>query len=217
MKGLILKDLLTLKNQMRNIMIIIIGFIILSIIMENYFYIAFIIPFYIVMLVISTFSYDELNNANTYIVALPYNRKAIVKARYLLSLMSIITALLIGAILSFVTPLLNPNMDFMSTFASSVATIIGVILVISLLMPCFYKFGVQKGRVILFIAIMAVSFLIGIILSLFENSTLKIAEFFSALENTNYVILIAGAILIILLILYISYLFSCKIFKNKEF
>lgn len=217
MKGLILKDLLTLKNQMRNIMIIIIGFIILSIMMENYFYIAFIIPFYIVMLVISTFSYDELNNANTYIVALPYNRKTIVKARYYLSLMSIITSLLIGAILSLVTPLLNPDMDFMSTFASSVATIIGVILVISLLMPCFYKFGVQKGRVILFIAIMAVSLLIGVILSLFENSTLKIAEFFSALENTNYVILIAGTILIILLILYISYLFSCKIFKNKEF
>lgn len=217
MKGLILKDLLTLKNQMRNIMIIIIGFIILSIMMENYFYIAFIIPFYIVMLVISTFSYDELNNANTYIVALPYNRKTIVKARYYLSLMSIITSLLIGAILSLVTPLLNPDMDFMSTFASSVATIIGVILVISLLMPCFYKFGVQKGRVILFIAIMAVSLLIGVILSLFENSTLKIAEFFSALENTNYVILITGAILIILLILYISYLFSCKIFKNKEF
>lgn len=217
MKGLILKDLLTLKNQMRNIMIIIIGFIILSIMMENYFYISFIIPFYIVMLVISTFSYDELNNANTYIVALPYNRKTIVKARYYLSLMSIITSLLIGAILSLVTPLLNPDMDFMSTFASSVATIIGVILVISLLMPCFYKFGVQKGRVILFIAIMAVSLLIGVILSLFENSTLKIAEFFSALENTNYVILIAGAILIILLILYISYLFSCKIFKNKEF
>lgn len=217
MKGLILKDLLTLKNQMRNIMIILIGFIILSIMMENYFYIAFIIPFYIVMLVISTFSYDELNNANTYIVALPYNRKTIVKARYYLSLMSIITSLLIGAILSLVTPLLNPDMDFMSTFASSVATIIGVILVISLLMPCFYKFGVQKGRVILFIAIMAVSLLIGVILSLFENSTLKIAEFFSALENTNYVILIAGAILIILLILYISYLFSCKIFKNKEF
>lgn len=217
MKGLILKDLLTLKNQMRNVMIIIIGFIILSIMMENYFYISFIIPFYIVMLVISTFSYDELNNANTYIVALPYNRKTIVKARYYLSLISIITALLIGAILSFVTPMLNPNMDFMSTFASSIATIIGVIFVISLLMPCFYKFGVQKGRVILFIAIMAVSLLIGVILSLFENSNLKIAEFFSTLENINYVILVVGAIFIILLILYISYLFSCKIFKNKEF
>ncbi len=217
MKGLILKDLLTLKNQMRNIMIIIIGFIILSIMMENYFYISFIIPFYIVMLVISTFSYDELNNANTYIVALPYNRKTIVKARYYLSLMSIITALLIGAILSFVTPLLNPDMDFMSTFASCVAAVIGVIFVISLLMPCFYKFGVQKGRVILFIAIMAVSSLIGVILSLFENSNLKIAEFFSTLENINYIILVVGAILIILLILYISYLFSCKIFKNKEF
>lgn len=217
MKGLILKDLLTLKNQMRNVMIIIIGFIILSITMENYFYISFIIPFYIVILVISTFSYDELNNANVYIVALPYKRKTIVKARYLLSLISMITALLIGTILSLLISLLNTNMNFMSTFASCTAAIIGVILVISLLMPCFYKFGVQKGRVILFITIMAVSLLIGVIFSLFENSNLKMIKFFSTLENINYIILIAIAIILILLTLYISYLFSCKIFKNKEF
>ena len=154
MKGLILKDLLILKNQMRNILIVILGFILLSIWMENYFYIAFIIPFYIIMLVISTFSYDDLNNSNTYIVALPYDRKTIVKARYVLSLISIITAFLIGLILSLVIPMFNSDMDFMSTFASCAATILSVILVIALLMPFFYKFGVQKGRMILFIAIM---------------------------------------------------------------
>ena len=139
MKGLILKDLLILKNQMRNILIVILGFIILSLIMKNYFYIAFIIPFYIVMFVISTFSYDELNNSNTYIVALPYDRKTIVKSRYLLSLISIITAFLIGLILSLIIPMFNSNMDFMSTFASTSASIIEVILVIALLMPFFYK------------------------------------------------------------------------------
>ena len=217
MKGLILKDLLILKNQMRNILIVILGFIILSIWMENYFYIAFIIPFYIIMLVISTFSYDDLNNSNTYIVALPYDRKTIVKARYVLSLISIITAFLIGLILSLVIPMFNSDMDFMSTFASCTATILSVILVIALLMPFFYKFGVQKGRMILFIAIMGISLLIGIILSLFENSNLKIAQFFSNLQQMNYIMLIAIAIIIMLLILYISYVFSCKIYKNKEF
>ncbi len=217
MKGLILKDLLILKNQMRNILIVILGFILLSIWMENYFYIAFIIPFYIIMLVISTFSYDDLNNSNTYIVALPYDRKTIVKARYVLSLISIITAFLIGLILSLVIPMFNSDMDFMSTFASCAATILSVILVIALLMPFFYKFGVQKGRMILFIAIMGISLLIGIILSLFENSNLKIAQFFSNLQQMNYIMLIAIAIIIMLLILYISYVFSCKIYKNKEF
>lgn len=217
MKGLILKDLLILKNQMRNILIIIFGFILLSLWMENYFYIAFIIPFYIVMFVISTFSYDELNNSNTYIVALPYDRKTIVKSRYLLSLISIITAFLIGLILSLIIPMFNSNMDFMSTFASTAASIIGVILVIALLMPFFYKFGVQKGRIVLFIAIMGISLLIGIVISLFENSNLKIAEFFSNLQQMNYIMLIAIAIIIMLLILYISYVFSCKIYKNKEF
>ena len=36
MKGLILKDLLILKNQMRSVLIIILGFILLSLWMENF-------------------------------------------------------------------------------------------------------------------------------------------------------------------------------------
>lgn len=217
MKGLILKDLLILKNQMRNVLIIILGFIILSIFTENYFYISFIIPFYIVMQVISAFSYDDLNNSNTYIVALPYTRKTIVKARYVLGLISIIEAFIASLFLSLIIPIFNPNMDFITTFISTTAAIIAVILIISLIIPFFYKFGVQKGRIVLFISIMGISLLIGVILSLFENTNLKIAKLFSSLENINYIILIIIAIIIILLILYISYLFSCKIFKNKEF
>ena len=217
MKGLILKDLLILKNQMRNILIIIIGFILLSIWMENYFYIAFVIPFYIIMLVISTFSYDELNNSNTYLVALPSSRKTIVKARYILSVLSIITASLIGLALSLIIPIFNSNMDFVSTFASTTASILGVIFVIALLMPFFYKFGVQKGRVMLFIAIMGISLLIGIIISLFEKANQNISAFFNNLENINFVILILIVIAIMTIILYISYLISCKIYKNKEF
>ena len=217
MKGLILKDLLILKNQMRSVLIIILGFILLSLWMENYFYIAFIILFYIVMLVISTFSYDDLNNSNTYIVALPYSRKTIVKSRYILSVISIITSLLIGLVLSLIIPIFNSEMDFASTFASTAATILGVIFVIALLMPFFYKFGVQKGRIMLFIAIMGISILIGIIISLFENANLNIASFFNSLENMNFIILILIAIAIMTIILYISYLASCKIFKNKEF
>ena len=196
MKGLILKDLLILKNQMRSVLIIILGFILLSLWMENYFYIAFIIPFYIVMLVISTFSYDDLNNSNTYIVALPYSRKTIVKSRYILSVISIITSLLIGLVLSLIIPIFNSEMDFASTFASTAATILGVIFVIALLMPFIF---------------------IGIIISLFENANLNIASFFNSLENMNFIILILIAIAIMTIILYISYLASCKIFKNKEF
>ena len=169
------------------------------------------------MQVISAFSYDDLNNSNTYIVALPYTRKTIVKARYVLGLISIIEAFIASLFLSLIIPIFNPNMDFITTFISTTAAIIAVILIISLIIPFFYKFGVQKGRIILFISIMGISLLIGVILSLFENTNLKIAKLFSSLENINYIILIIIAIIIILLILYISYLFSYKIFKNKEF
>ena len=216
-KGLIKKDLYNLSSYKMSLLIVIIFCGIAIIGTGNINFGPILICTIMGMISLSTFSYDELNNSNTYIVALPYDRKTIVKSRYLLSLISIITAFLIGLILSLIIPMFNSNMDFMSTFASTSASIIEVILVIALLMPFFYKFGVQKGRIVLFIAIMGISLLIGIVISLFENSNLKIAEFFSNLQQMNYIMLIAIAIIIMLLILYISYVFSCKIYKNKEF
>ena len=202
MKGLILKDLLILKNLMRNILFAMLAFVLLSVMMKNYYYAGFIIPFYIVMLIISVFSYDELNNSNGYIITLPFSRKTIVKARYILSLINIGIALLIGLLLSLIIPLL---------------TVGGVIIVISLLIPFFYKFGVQKGRMMLFIVIIGLSLVIGTVFALFENAKLPIANFINNIASLHYLIIIVGIILLILFVLYISYRISCKVYQKKEF
>ena len=217
MKGLILKDLLILKNLMRNILFAMLAFVLLSVMMKNYYYAGFIIPFYIVMLIISVFSYDELNNSNGYIITLPFSRKTIVKARYILSLINIGIALLIGLLLSLIIPLLNSDITFMSIFLSMCATVGGVIIVISLLIPFFYKFGVQKGRMMLFIVIIGLSLVIGTVFALFENAKLPIANFINNIASLHYPIIIVGIILLILFVLYISYRISCKVYQKKEF
>lgn len=217
MKGLILKDLLILKNLMRNILFAMLAFVLLSVMMKNYYYAGFIIPFYIVMLIISVFSYDELNNSNGNIITLPFSRKTIVKARYILSLINIGIALLIGLLLSLIIPLLNSDITFMSIFLSMCATVGGVIIVISLLIPFFYKFGVQKGRMMLFIVIIGLSLVIGTVFALFENAKLPIANFINNIASLHYLIIIVGIILLILFVLYISYRISCKVYQKKEF
>ena len=217
MKGLILKYLLILKNLMRNILFAMLAFVLLSVMMKNYYYAGFIIPFYIVMLIISVFSYDELNNSNGYIITLPFSRKTIVKARYILSLINIGIALLIGLLLSLIIPLLNSDITFMSIFLSMCATVGGVIIVISLLIPFFYKFGVQKGRMMLFIVIIGLSLVIGTVFALFENAKLPIANFINNIASLHYLIIIVGIILLILFVLYISYRISCKVYQKKEF
>ena len=217
MKGLILKDLLILKNLMRNILFAMLAFVLLSVMMKNYYYAGFIIPFYIVMLIISVFSNDELNNSNGYIITLPFSRKTIVKARYILSLINIGIALLIGLLLSLIIPLLNSDITFMSIFLSMCATVGGVIIVISLLIPFFYKFGVQKGRMMLFIVIIGLSLVIGTVFALFENAKLPIANFINNIASLHYLIIIVGIILLILFVLYISYRISCKVYQKKEF
>lgn len=217
MKGLILKDLLILKNLMRNILFAMLAFVLLSVMMKNYYYAGFIIPFYIVMLIISVFSYDELNNSNGYIITLPFSRKTIVKARYISSLINIGIALLIGLLLSLIIPLLNSDITFMSIFLSMCATVGGVIIVISLLIPFFYKFGVQKGRMMLFIVIIGLSLVIGTVFALFENAKLPIANFINNIASLHYLIIIVGIILLILFVLYISYRISCKVYQKKEF
>ena len=61
MKGLIVKDLCVLKNQMKTLLLVLAFFVIFSIINEDASFILFLVPFYMIMILITTFNYDEFN------------------------------------------------------------------------------------------------------------------------------------------------------------
>ncbi|MEI3392941.1 MAG: ABC-2 transporter permease [Clostridia bacterium] len=210
MLGLIKKDFLIIKANLKSMVITFIVYLMLA--FQGTFDVTFIIPIIGIMLFISTFSYDDFNNWNSYAVTLPDGRRNVVRAKYIASIILTVVlgiiALAIGIGISYIkTNAINLN----EIISSLMGTALSSITIISLLYPIVFKFGATNGKIILF----AVVFGIGGIVALVSNfiDMTSVINMINGLDNYS---LIAIPIISVIL-LGISYLISNKIYQNKEF
>ena len=217
MKGLIIKDLCVLKNQMKTLLLVLAFFIIFSIINEDATFILFLVPFYMIMILITTFNYDEFNKWDSYCNSLPLSRKEIVKSKYILFNATSLIALILGILASFIIPSFIENTTFESLFASIIGVAFGICLVISLLIPFYYKFGSSKGRIMLFLCMVILALLIGAITSLDIFNNKELMNIINSLNNLNLGMFTLLLIILTVIIMSISYYISVRIYKNKEF
>lgn len=216
MKGLIIKDLCVLKNQMKTLLLVLAFFIIFSIINEDATFILFLVPFYMIMILITTFSYDEFNKWECYCNSLPLSRKEIVKAKYLLFNATSLIVLVLGILASIIVPNFIENTTFESIYASIIGVAFGICLVISLLIPFYYKFGSQKGRIMLFLTITILALIIGIITSLDIFNNVELMNIINSLNNLSLGMFTLLLIIVTVIIMTISYYISVRIYNNKE-
>ena len=210
MLGLIKKDFLLIKANLKSMVIIFIVYLILA--FQGTFDVTFIIPLIGIMLFISTFSYDDFNNWNSYAVTLPNGRKNVVRAKYIVSIILTVVlgigALAIGIGISY-TKTNSINLD--EIISSLMGTMLSSVIIISLLYPIVFKFGATNGRIILFVVVFGAAG-IGALIAQFVDMT-SIINMINRLDSYS---LIAIPIISVILI-GISYLISNKIYQNKEF
>lgn len=210
MLGLIKKDFLLIKANSKQMVIIFIVYLMLA--FQGTFDVTFIIPLIGIMLFISTFSYDDFNNWNSYAVTLPNGRKNVVRAKYIasiiLTIILAIVSLTIGIGISY-TKTNSINLD--EIISSLMGTMLSSIIIISLLYPIVFKFGATNGRIILFAVVFGIAG-IGALIAQFVDTT-PIINMINRLDNYS---LIAIPIISVIL-LGISYLISNKIYQDKEF
>ena len=216
MKGLIIKDLCVLKNQMKTLLLVLAFFIIFSIINEDATFILFLVPFYMIMILITTFNYDEFNKWDSYCNSLPLSRKEIVKSKYILFNATSLIVLILGIIASFIIPNFIENTTFESLFASIIGVAFGICLVISLLIPFYYKFGSSKGRIMLFLCIVILALLIGMITSLDIFNNKELMNLLNSLNNLSLGMITLLLIILTSIVMSISNYISVRIYKNKE-
>ena len=217
MTGLIIKDLCVLKNQMKTLLLVLAFFIIFSIFNKDATFILFLIPFYMIMIFITTFSYDEFNKWDSYCNSLPLSRKEIVRSKYILFNASSLILLILGIIAALIVPNFIENTTFESIFASIIGIAFGIYLVISLLIPFYYKFGSQKGRIMLFLCVAILALLIGTITSLDIFNNIELMNLINSLNNLSLGMFTLLLIIVTTIIMSISYYISVKIYSNKEF
>ena len=210
MLGLIKKDFLLIKANSKQMVIIFIVYLMLA--FQGTFDATFIVPLIGIMLFISTFSYDDFNNWNSYAVTLPDGRRNVVRAKYIAS---IILTVILGAVdlaisagISY-TKTNSINVD--EIMSSLMGTMLSSVIIISLLYPIVFKFGATNGRIILFAVVFGIAG-IGALIAQFVDTT-PIINMINRLDSYSLIAIpIISAIL-----LGISYLISNKIYQNKEF
>ncbi len=210
MLGLIKKDFLLIKANSKQMVIIFIVYLMLA--FQGTFDATFIVPLIGIMLFISTFSYDDFNNWNSYAVTLPDGRRNVVRAKYIASIILTVilgaVALAISAGISY-TKTNSINVD--EIMSSLMGTMLSSVIIISLLYPIVFKFGATNGRIILFAVVFGAAG-IGALIAQFVDMT-SIINIINRLDNYS---LIAIPIISVIL-LGISYLISNKIYQRKEF
>lgn len=210
MLGLIKKDFLLIKANLKSMVIIFIVYLILA--FQGTFDVTFVIPLIGIMLFISTFSYDDFNNWNSYAVTLPDGRRNVVRAKYIASIILTVVlgavALAIGIGISYTK---TNGINLNEIISSLMGTVLSSVIIIALLYPIVFKFGATNGRIILFAVVFGIVG-IGALISNFVDMT-SVINMINGLDNYS---LIAIPIISIIL-LGISYLISNKIYQSKEF
>lgn len=216
-KGLILKDLLQLKSYKKTLIVFIFVFVATSITQQNTRNIlAVMMTLGLGMFSIATFSYDEMAKADKYILTLPLTKKKIVVGKYILVITSTIIGAILGMavsmILSFVIVGKLPNI--LELIEIAIGSIFGIGIVEAIQIPFIYKFGAEKGRIQVFIAITVVAFCLGGIIWMSEKFGVN---FLDNLMISNFMKLIPVILLVAIAIIYfVSYQISYNIYKKKE-
>ena len=202
MKGLLLKDFYNVKNLILYYALVAAVFAVVSVVSSNiYFFCGFMI-FISVGLVSSTISYDAQDKWDRYALSSGVSRRTAVLSKYVFTVVTILCSLALGLILALALGY-RQAVDFLPVVAYSFAGVLSV----GIVLPCFFRFGVEKARVIYMIVIVFTVALMDGGISLFERLN------FAAQAPWMLVLLAVLSVAI----LAISYFVSLRIYRNKEF
>ena len=216
MTGLIMKDFLVMRKMLRSYLLMIVVYTILAYL--DFFDYSFIITFVQVILAvmpISAFAYDEQSKWDRYAISLPVGRNRVVGARYLFVLLLTLFTVamgLAGTALLYLVQQADPLEMFVTLMVS---TAIGL-LIPTILLPLSYKLGAERARpylyAIIFIPVIAVVLLAKA--GVLDMSVLKGMELLTptALAGGAALLPLAGLVL-----LFVSYLVSCRVAAGKEY
>ena len=153
-------------------------------------------------LVSSTISYDAQDKWDRYALSSGVSRRTAVLSKYVFTVVTILCSLALGLILALALGY-RQAVDFLPVVAYSFAGVLSV----GIVLPCFFRFGVEKARVIYMnVIVFTVALMVGGI-SLFERLN------FAAQAPWMLVLLAVLSVAI----LAISYFVSLRIYRNKEF
>lgn len=204
MIGLLVKDMLVLKKQMKIILIILVFYAVFSYTGDNalmFIYMAVMFGFF---LPLTSIAYDDRCEWNKLALTMPIRTSWLVTSKYLLGFLGIVFGS-IGFIL--ITVAIKSTLTMENVKVALTAISVGTV-IISIYLPICFKFGVEKSRYI----IIAIFMVPSIIMMILEKGNYVKAPTMEQVQP-----LIDWMPLLALVLLAISVATSITIMKRKEY
>ncbi len=217
MKGLLMKDILLLKNQ--NKFFAVIGMMCVGMLFVNLnptFVISY-TTLIVSMFTLSTISYDEFDNGSAFLFALPVSRKGYVAEKYLFGLLTGgITWCLVSLIVAVVAAV-KQEMEFTEVILTALVFLMMAIMILAVTLPLQLKFGAEKSRIAL-IGVVGAAFMIAfLIVKGMQYLKFDIDAVLTDLMTMDSVGFIGKLGLVCILSFVISFFISVKIMEKKQF
>ena len=212
MLGLIIKDFLYFRRNTRLFAVLVVMYIIMGVSMNSVGAMSGMVSMLGLIFVLNSFSTDEAAHWDEYGLTLPVSRRDAVRARYLVGLILMALCLGLVALSAVVLCALSSDFTLSEELGSALFTPMLMLLVSAATMPLCYKYGIEKGRMVM-MAIMMVLFL-----GIFGGAAL--------LRNSAPVqtpgatlppVVLPIAIAISLALYYLSYRVSVHVYTRREF
>lgn len=203
MIGLILKDIYNLKKQSKIYLILLVFYFFMGMANRSISMFGTMLSVLAAMLPVTAMAYDEKNNWERYALTMPLSRKDMVLSRYILGLLFAFIAFII----SMASSVFLSNESFVESVAVNVDTLCFVLLLMAIIFPILFKFGIEKGRIlmilILFAPSMIILFLSNYGIQLPDEETIKPFLYYSPIA--------------VIIIFILSLFLSISIYNKKEF
>lgn len=215
MTGLIAKDFLVMRKSIRTyILFLIFYFIMAALSIFPVSIVTTLVQLIIMMLPLSTFSYDELAKWDRYAFSLPLGRRAVAGARYLFALLLSLFAALFGLVSCLVLSVFFHDPNLVENCLTVTVSLALGLLYCDILLPLTYKLGPERARPYFYLVIFLP---IVLLFGAFKLGLLGGLSFLLKLPDATVITFLFLLPLLPLVGMGVSYLISCRILEGKEF
>ncbi|MDD6491451.1 MAG: ABC-2 transporter permease [Firmicutes bacterium] len=216
MKGLILKDLYTLKGYGKQYFMVFAFMVLWAVFMKTPGFITIYAVMMGSMLVVSTMSVDENTSFDRYVLTMPVNTGTLVKSKYLLLLITTFAGVFVSLIFNLVITLMTITNDRLvmseDEWAGVLASVTLFLVADAIALPFMFKLGAEKARYLYIGITLAIALLIFGLAKLMQMAGGNL----EAIEKIPSLIYCIGFVMVCVAALLVSYRASVKAVKNKE-
>lgn len=219
MRGLIIKDMLFIKNTWKNLLLIFVGSLLLSIALGNYLLAICSVPIILLTSGINTFQTDEFYNTDAYTLSYPLSRKKIVSSKYLFTLVMMLISTYIGLMIyAGVSVFIHPGVMGLNTdmLKQLLMLEISSLLVDSIFYPIIYKYGCEKSRFVLMSIVMVllgIGSILSVYINVFKKATINLEGIIKFIDQYG----LASLTILVVVATIISYGLSILAYRHKDY